>query len=167
MDEENKNTGHPPDVLETQLGPIGAGLPSIPEPSEWPSVYGIDEATAIAVVPERSLVFWELAGLIERGIPEGTVFRLIRIRLLGETPEREKYWHVDPVGRFQDSELEPGSEYIYVIARYVDGEETPILVTNPIRMPVRVAPEDLPSKLPGSIDLSRWFKKGVLKGEEK
>jgi len=166
VDKEKKIAEHSQGVLDThQLGPEGAGLPSIPEPSEWPSSYGIDEAVAIAVVPERALIFWELAGLIECGIPEGACFRLVRIRLIGETPKREEWWPVGPIGRFQDSGLQPGSEYIYVIARFTVDDETPILVTNPIRMPVRAAPGEMRTDLPSSIDLGSWFIKRVSKRE--
>lgn len=166
MNKDKEKSDLPQGVLQTRPGPVGAGLPAIPEPSEWPSSYGIDEAVAIAVVPERAMIFWELASVIESGIPDGTGFHLVRLKLHGEIPKRENWWHVEPVGRFQDSGLEPGSEYIYMIARVADGEEIPVLVTNPIRMPVRIAPEHPPADLPSSIDLAKLSLKAAGKEED-
>ena len=154
-DHDRPESEFPSEMLETRLGPVGAGLPPIPEPSTWDSAYGIDEAVAIAVVPERALIFWELARIMEAGSDGNEEFRLVRLRLEGEIPERESSWRVEPLGRFQDSGVQPGCEYLYVIARLVDGEEIPVMVTNPIRMPVRRAPTDIPGDLPWSMDLYR------------
>ena len=167
MDHDSKTREHPPDILETQLGPVGAGLPSIPTPSEWPSAYGFDEAVAIAVVPERALVFWELAGEIRSGTPDNPDFRLTRLRLKGETPTKEKSWPVGPIGRFQDSGVEPGQEYLYVIARHSDKDDTPLLVTNPIRMPIRSVPGSTPSDLLSSLDLHQDPLKRALREEDR
>ncbi|HDS30921.1 MAG TPA: hypothetical protein ENN67_07765 [Firmicutes bacterium] len=155
-DTEKTKEEHPSAMVETTLGPEGAGLPPIPEPESWDTSYGIDEAVAIAVVPERAMIFWELARVIESGASEGSDFRLVRYRLAGEKPVRETAWGIPPKGRFQDSRLEPGSEYLYIIARVNDGEETPLLVTNPIRMPMRIASRDIPGDLPTSIDLGKF-----------
>jgi hypothetical protein len=151
-------------MVETSLGPEGAGLPPVPEPDKWDTAYGIDEAVAIAVVPERALIFWELARVIEAGATEGSIFRLVRLRLAGETPVRENAWDIPPIGRFQDSGLEPGGEYLYLVSRFHDGEETPLMVTNPIRMPMRVPRRDIPGDLPTSINLGRHGMKD-LKGK--
>ncbi len=163
MGEQDKTQEeHPSAMLETSLGPVGAGLPPIPEPAEWDSAYGIDEAVAIAVTPERALVFWELAGVIEAGIAQDVLFRLIRLRLAGETPQRESSRQIEPIGRHQDPEVEPGGEYLYVIARVVDGEEIPLMVTNPIRMPLRRPPRDIPADLPSSPEVLQKKARDVL-----
>jgi len=141
------------EMLEEQLGPSDSGLAPIPEPQTWDTAYGLDEATAIAVVPERALVFWELARVIQAGIEDGAEFSLVRMRLDGEQPSREKSWPVGPIGRFQDSGLEPGREYIWAISRVTDGKETPLLVTNPVRMPIRTLSSELSGRLPSSIEL--------------
>ncbi len=148
-------------MLETSLGPVGAGLPPIPEPSNWKSAYGMDEAVAIAVVPERAMIFWELARIIEAGVPDDHVFKLVRLRLIGDTPKQEADWPIEPIGRFQDSGVVPGGEYLYMIVRVVDGEETPLMVTNPIRMPERVPRRDIPVDLPSSIDLPGYGRREV------
>lgn len=156
---------HKSAMVETQLGPVGAGLPPIPEPSTWDSAYGIDDAVAIAVTPERAMTFWELASAIATGPSGGEVsYRLIRMRLQGEFPTREASWQVPALGRFQDTGLLPGAEYLYVLARVADGEETPLLVTNPIRMPPRRAPKEIPGLLPWSLDLSLLALRKALKG---
>jgi hypothetical protein len=153
-------------MVETRLGPVGAGLPPIPEPSTWDTVYGIDDAVAIPITPERALTFWELASSIAASPHQGgnITYRLIRMRLQGEFPTREASWTVPPLGRFQDTGLLPGAEYLYVLARVVDGEETPLLVTNPIRMPPRRAPREVPGVLPWSLDLSLPALREALKG---
>lgn len=151
----------PSAMLETSLGPVGAGLPPIPEPSIWESAYGMDEAVAIAVVPERALIFWELARIIEAGVPDDQVFKLVRLRLIGDTPKREAEWTIAPIGRFQDTGVVPDGEYLYMVVRMVDGEETPLMVTNPIRMPVRVPRRDIPGDLPSSIDLPGYGRREV------
>jgi len=156
----------PAEMLRERLGPPGAGLPPIPEPSTWRRAYGIDEAVAIAVVPERALVFWELAEMMRAGATEGTEFRLVRLRLEGEVPKRESHWSIEPLGRFQDNGVLPGLEYLYVIARVHDGEETPLMVTNPIRMPLRRAPYAVPGELPSSIDLQhRTLRRALKEGD--
>lgn len=159
MEEREISEGRPFEMLETPLGPVGAGLPRIPEPSTWDTAYGIDEAVAIAVVPDRALIFWELAGIISAGIPENAEFRLVRVRLEGEVPEREEHWRIDPIGRFQDNGVESGREYLYVIARVDEDGETPLMVTNPIRMPLTYAPASIPSDMPSSIELFKAFEK--------
>ena len=166
MDNDSLNNGaRPPAMLETALGPESAGLPQVPEPSTWDSAYGIDDAVAIAVVPERVLVIWELASIIAAGQAETSSFRLIRLHLTGDFPQRESSWSIGPVGRFQDSGLCPGEQYLYVIARVIDGEELPIMVTNPIRMPLRHVPgESLP--LPSSAELTKIAIEKVLKGRK-
>jgi len=141
------------EMLEEQLGPSDAGLAPIPEPQTWEILYGLDEATAIAVVPERALIFWELARVIQSGIEKDVKFSLVRMRLDGEQPSREKSWPVGPVGRFQDSGLEPGKEYIWAVSRVTDGKETPLLVTNPVRMPIRTLSSEISGPLPSSIEL--------------
>ncbi len=166
VEQEKTQDEFPSEMTETQLGPVGAGLSPIPEPSGWDSAYGIDEAAAIAVVPERALIFWELARIIEASGADDVEFRLIRLLLEGELPKRERFWSVRPIGRFQDSGLVPGKEYIYVLARVVDGEETPLMVTNPIRMPLKRAPLEIPGELPSSIDLTHWPFRRALKEED-
>jgi hypothetical protein len=158
---EETQGGHPSAMLETALGSVETGLAEIPEPSQWDSAYGIDEAVAIAIVPERALVFWELAGMIASGHAEGTDFRLIRLHLTGKIPVREDTWPVEAVGRFQDGGLSPGEQYLYVLARMFEGEEVPLMVTNPIRMPIRHLPG--PAGGPSSIDLSKTAIQHVLK----
>jgi len=135
MDGEKRDSEGRLEMTETRLGPSDAGLPPIPEPADWDTSYGIDEAVAIAITPDRALIFWELAQIIEAGIPSGTEFRLVRLKLHGEIPSREGSWPIPPLGRFQDSGLEPDTDYLYVVVRITNGEETPILVTNPIRTP--------------------------------
>jgi len=83
VDRERTEQERPSEIVETRLGPPGAGLPPIPEPSTWDYAYGIDEAVAIAIVPTRALIFWELAEIIAAGVPEKVEFRLVRIRLEG------------------------------------------------------------------------------------
>jgi hypothetical protein len=159
-DRENTEE-RPSEMLATRLGPPGAGLPPIPEPATWDTAYGIDEAVAIAVVPQRALIFWELAEVISAGVPEGVEFRLVRIRLEGEVPEREESWPIAPIGRFQDGGVESGKEYLYVISRVDEDGETPLMVTNPIRMPLTYAPATIPSDMPSSIELFRAFEKAA------
>ncbi len=163
---DQPETERPSEMLETQLGPPGAGLPPIPEPSTWSSAYGFDEAVAIAVVPERALVFWEIAGVTESDSERDTEYRLIRMHLEGEMPKRESSWKIGPIGRFQDSGVKPGMEYLYVIAGLCDGEEVPLLVTNPIRMPLRAAPSRIPGELPSSVDLYQQSLRKALKEED-
>jgi len=165
-DHEKTKDGFPSEMTETALGPQGAGLPPIPEPQTWDTAYGIDEAVALAIVPDRALIFWELAGVIEAGAAKGVEFRLVRLRLEGERPKRESWWSIPPLGRFQDSGVCPGIEYVYVIARVVDGEETPLMVTNPIRMPLRTVPAILPGQLPSSVDLGHQPLRRALKEED-
>jgi hypothetical protein len=153
---------HQPEMTETTLGPSGAGLPEIPEPSGWDTAYGIDEAVAIAVVPERALIFWELASMISAGKAEGAEFRLIRLHLTGEIPKREDFWTVGAIGRFQDSGVQPGEQYLYVLARMIDNDEVPLMVTNPVRMPVRHVP-GVPIDVPTSLDLTRMVMERALK----
>ncbi len=141
-------------MTEAQLGPVGAGLPPIPEPEKLDSSYGLDEAVALAIVPNRALIFWELASEIRAGIEDGEEFVLIRMALQGEIPTRETHWPVKPIGRFQDSGVQPGHEYLYVIARLQDDEEVPLLVTNPVRMPLLRAPEEIPGELASSVNLA-------------
>jgi len=164
MKESEKN--NPPEMLETQLGPEGVGLPPIPDPGEWPSEYGIDEAVALAVVPERALVFWELAKL--RNVDETSDPRitLTRLRLEGEIPVKELSADVEHVGRYQDSTVSPGKEYVYVLSRVEDGEEIPMLVTNPIRMPIRTVPETVPGAMPSSFGLAKGSMKRAIVEEE-
>lgn len=162
---EERLEEHKPDILETQLGPADAGLPEIPEPSEYDSSYGIDEAVAIPVTPHRALIFWELAGLISTGEHQGKEFRLIRLRLEGEKPLREAHYGIEAIGRFQDSGVKPGKEYLYVIARVDGGEETPLMVTNPIRMPLDYIPGRIPGEFPSSIDLTVPAIKRALREE--
>jgi hypothetical protein len=164
-DSDNERDDFPSEMTETQLGPPGAGLPPIPEPITWDSAYGIDEAVALAIVPNRALIFWELASVIQAGSVEGAEYRLIRMALAGDEPKRESYWVVEPIGRFQDSGVSAGREYLYVIARAVNGEEIPLMVTNPIRMPLLAAPYGLLSPLPSSIDLTHPPLKRALKEE--
>jgi len=166
MSEQNgvKSDAHH-EMPEEQLGPGGEGLPAIPEPHLWDSAYGLDEATAIAIVPERTLIFWELARVIEAGIDDGTEFRLTRMRLEGEVPTSEKSWPIEPVGRFQDSGLTPGAEYLWVISRVSDDCDTPLLATNPVRMPIRTTPSDTPGRPPTSIDLLK-IGRCIKPGEE-
>ena len=142
---QEMHTEHQPEMLETALGAAKSGLPEIPEPSGWDSAYGIDEAVAIAVVPERALIFWELAGMIASGHAEGDEFKLIRLHLTGDIPVRQETWPVGAVGRFQDSGVHPGEQYLYVLAlRIFQGEEIPLMVTNPVRMPIRYLPGAAP-----------------------
>lgn len=160
MEEKEKS---PAELIQAERDLSGGGLPPIPEPSTWDTAYGIDEAVAIAVVPERALIFWELAQLISAGQAATSEFRLIRLHLEGEIPLREASWPVGAIGRFQDSGLEPGHQYLYVIARISDGEEIPIMVTNPIQTPLRhVRFETM--ELPSSIDLSTAALYRALKG---
>jgi hypothetical protein len=146
---------------EIAVTPLEPGFKEIPEPSNWGSSYGIDEAVAIAVVPERALIFWELAGMIAAGRAENTEFRLIRLRLSGEIPQREQSWPVAAVGRFQDSGVSQGEQYLYVLACVAAGEEIPLMVTNTIRQPVRHHPHDI--SMPSSIDLSKASIERALK----
>ena len=163
METNNENqTGHPHAMLETALGKDEFGLTEIPEPSAWDSAYGIDEAVAIAVVPERALVFWELASMILAGRAESTEFRLVRLHLAGEIPQREESWSVGAIGRFQDSNVQSGEHYLYVLARMDDGEEIPLMVTNPIQMPIKHVPAE--KSLPSSIDLSKTAIERALRG---
>lgn len=159
MADRDNTEERPSEMLETRLGPAGAGLPPIPEPSAWDAAYGFDEAVAIAIVPQRALVFWELAEVISAGVPESVEFRLVRIRLEGEIPQREESWPIAPIGRFQDGGVESGKEYLYVISRVDEDGETPLMVTNPIRMPLTYAPATIPSDMPSSIELFRAFEK--------
>jgi len=159
---EDTQAGHPPAMLETALGPEQVGLPEIPEPSVWDTAYGIDEAVAIAIVPERALIFWELATAIAVGQTDGVEFRLIRLHLHGEIPQRQDAWTIGPIGRFQDSGVQPGDQYLYVIARVEKGEEIPLMVTNPIRMPVRHVP-GVPIDVPSSLDLTKMVIQRALK----
>ena len=152
-DQQNENPITNDIVPEETAGKGWDGLPGVPEPDKWPSSYGLDEATAIAIVPERVLIFWELASIISAGIDTDLTFRLLRMRLNGEEPVHEKDWPVKAIGRFQDSGLEPGTEYIWVIARIDEDEQIPLLVTNPVRMPIRATPSGIPDNLPSSIDL--------------
>lgn len=158
---DRQHTELPSGIARTALGPEQPGFPETPEPSTWDAAYGIDEAVAIPVVPERALVFWELASMIASGLGETAEYVLIRLHLTGETPVREASWNVSPVGRFQDSGLLPGEQYLYVIARVTDGEEEPILVTNPIRMPIRHVPGE--SELPSSISVPSHVLETVLR----
>lgn len=153
---------HQPEMIETALGPSGGGLPEIPEPSGWDTAYGIDEAVAIAVVPERALIFWELASIISAGKDEDAEFRLIRLHLAGEVPRREDTWSVGAIGRFQDSGVQPGEQYLYVLARIIENDEVPLMVTNPIKMPVRHVP-GVPIDVPTSLDLTRMVIERALK----
>jgi hypothetical protein len=121
----------PAEMLRERLGPPGAGLPAVPEPSTW----------------------------------RRAEFRLVRLRLEGEVPKREEHWSIEPLGRFQDNGVLPGLEYLYVIARVHDGEETPLMVTNPIRMPLRRTPYATPGELPSSIDLQHRTLRRALKEE--
>jgi hypothetical protein len=154
--------GDNPSMLETELGLDAFGMPEIPEPSKWDSAYGIDEAVAIPIVPERALIFWELASMIAAGKAEGAAFRLVRLILAGEIPQRDMSWPVTAIGRFQDSGLTPGEHYLYVIARVFEGEEIPLMVTNPILMPIRHTPGD--EQQPSSIDLSKTVIERALRG---
>jgi len=162
-DAENAREEFPSEMTETQLGPVGAGLPAIPEPATWNSTYGLDEAVALAIVPNRALIFWELAGIMQAGTEPDTQFRLIRMGLKDESPKREMHWTIEPIGRFQDNGLTPGNEYLYVLARVHGDEETPLMVTNPIRMPLLSAPYGMPSPLPSSIDLTHPRLRKALK----
>jgi hypothetical protein len=159
---DNTQAGNHPAMLETALGLDCFGMPEIPEPSKWDSAYGIDEAVAIAVAPERALIFWELASMIAAGKADGTDFRLVRLRLAGEIPDRDASWPITAIGRFQDSDLTPGEHYLYVIARLFEGEEVPLMVTNPILMPIRHVPGD--EGQPSSIDLSKTVIERALRG---
>ena len=157
---------HQPEMLETVLGSAETGLAEIPEPSLWDSAYGIDEAVAIAIVPERALVFWELAGMIASGHADSEDYRLIRLHLKGDIPVRQETWPVGPVGRFQDHGVHPGEQYLYVLVRMFQGEEIPLMVTNPMRMPIRYLPGAEPG--PSSLDLTHEaigeaLKKGPVK----
>jgi len=141
-------------MLEEQLGPPGAGLPEIPDPSKWDESCGIDEAAAIAVTPYRALIFWELATIISANRHHDNEFVLTRLRLDGDNTHREQSYPINAIGRFQDSDVKPGLEYLYVISMASSGEETPILVTNPIRLPLTRIPGGIPYELPSSIDLA-------------
>jgi hypothetical protein len=159
---DNIQTGNHPAMIETELGLDAFGMPEIPEPSKWDSAYGIDEAVAIAIVPERALIFWELASMIAAGKADGAEFRLVRLRLAGEIPDREMSWPIMAIGRFQDSGLTPGEHYLYVIARLFDGEEIPLMVTNPVLMPIRHIKDY--ERQPSSIDLSKGMIERALRG---
>ena len=164
MAEKEKNDEvRPKEMLETALGPVETGLPEIPEPSTWPSTYGVEEAVAIAVVPERALIFWEYPGFVSQG--KEKEFKLVRLHLAGDTPLREDSWAVGASGRFQDGGLTPGEQYIYVISLMREGEEIPVLVTNPITMPPRHLGEVV--ETPSSIEIVRMRIERALRGVTK
>jgi hypothetical protein len=146
---------------EIAATPVEPVIREIPEPMHWGSSYGIDEAVAIPIVPERALIFWELAGMIAAGRAQGIEYHLIRLHLAGEIPVREQSWPVEVTGRFQDGGVHPGEQYLYVLASVSDGDEIPLMVTNTIRQPVRRLPGE--SYLPSSLDLSKASIERALK----